>query len=214
MLSLAEKLILLRIDEQKGIVKLPITTPFQYALIGATLIELILNNKVHIGEEYLEITDYTTTGNGILDEALQIIKQSKKKGDIIYWIAKLNNKFKNITDKILQKFIDEGVLEKLEHKFLWIIPAYSYLINNTRQEKFFKAHMRNEVINAGTLELNTIALFRLANVCDLVDDIFSYDEQKKAQIRIKQSLIDGKYEKTLTSVIAGIKIAIIAETYI
>ena len=74
MLNLMEELLLLALDDKKGKVLLSSSTELPYALRGAVLLELVNAKKIDIVNKKVVLIDSTMTGNPILNNALELIK--------------------------------------------------------------------------------------------------------------------------------------------
>ncbi len=105
MLSFAEELLLLALDDEKGVII--DKTSVKYGLIGAILMDLALRNKIDADLENLMVVDTSPTGDAILDEVLTKIAQSSTDKAVRYWIVNLSYDSRAIEERLLNRLIQK-----------------------------------------------------------------------------------------------------------
>ena len=97
MFSLAEELLLLVMDEDNGeATSIPART-LGYALAGATLLELALQDRIDTSLETLEVTDPTPLNDNLLDPILSDIVEVSNDGyrNPEFWVRRVAERSRN-----------------------------------------------------------------------------------------------------------------------
>ncbi|MFQ5822601.1 MAG: GPP34 family phosphoprotein [bacterium] len=210
MISLAEELLLLSWHDEKGTVLSSASMSLQYGLSGAVLMELSLMGRLHIDKKNLVVVDATPTGDDILDEALTIIKHSKRKRNAQYWVSKLSREIKNLKERLLNRLIHKGILKKEEHRILWVFPSQRYPTEDAKVEQEVRDGIRAIILDGKTPEPRMAVLISLVNACNLVGEIFSREERKVARKRVKEIAKSNLIGMAVSDTVAGIQVAISA----
>jgi Golgi phosphoprotein 3 len=108
-LNLIDQLTLLALDDKKGSI-IPDSISFSYAIAGAVILELALEEKVDISHELVRTKDRTKTGDTILDTYFELIQQSKKERKIKSWVDRIGNKAEQIKKDTIEKLIVKRIL--------------------------------------------------------------------------------------------------------
>lgn len=208
MLTLPEKLMLLALDDEKGTVVFSASTALPYGLAGSLLIELQLNGKINLSNGKVEVVDETGTGDELLDQAINLIKSSKKKKDVKYWVQKVQSGIKDLEPIIVEGLISKGILRSEKHKILWVFPTERFPLSNVSSEQ----EIRNRIFQVVMLKNNPsdedIALLSLVNACDLYHEVFAKEHRKTAKKRVKEIISEEKVGQAVSSVVAEIIVAV------
>jgi len=212
MLSFAEELILLSLDDKKGTF-LPLSLmSFESALAGAILMELALENKIDTDLEHLILIDDTETGDPVYDDIIQMIKQYPDSKNALYWVKEIRNKYSNLREVLTQRLVNNGILEEKKKKILGLFPQTRYPILNDTEELTVKNRIRKIVLSDEIPEPRDIVIISLIKSCGLVEQIFSAQEIKKASERIyqisKMDLIGQSVSKAINELQAMINSAV------
>ena len=199
---------LLALHDKKGTVLSSASISLPYGLPAAVLMELTLSSRLAINNKKLVIIDTTPTGDDILDEALIKIKQSKRKKGPKHWVSKLG--IKDLRARLLNRLVDRGILRGEQYKILWIIPSQCYKTKDANMKQKVTERIRTAVFGRSTSDPRTLVLISLVNACGLIDKIFSREERKDAQKRIKELVKSDLIGKAVSDTVAGIQAAIIA----
>ena len=206
MLSLAEELLLLALDDEKGVII--DRTPIKYGFIGAILMDLALTKKIDTDLENLMVINTSPTEDDILNDILAKITQSPTVKTVAYWIITLSQHSRNIEEKLLDRLIQKGILRKEEHKILWVFAHRRYPIQDDREEKEVKTRVREVVLSDMIPDPRDIVLISLIKTCYLVDEIFSREEIDNVQKRIEQIARMDLIGQTLSRIVDSITQAI------
>jgi hypothetical protein len=209
MTTIAEELLLLALDDDKGTVSLNQSTSLPLGLAGALLAELALRDRVHVEGKHLLVHDPAPTDDPLLDEALTTIAGSKKPHDAKHWVSKLSGKLK---ERLIKRLVERGVLREEECKILWVIPSSRYPAMQTSDEAAARERLRAVVLPSAEPDPRTVALLGLVKACDLEKKVFQGDEWKRAKPRVKELLEGELYGKAVGDAVAAATAAVIAST--
>ncbi len=207
MLNLLEELLLLALDDEKGKIISSSSTALPYGLTGAILLEFSLAGKILVENKKLIVTDNSSTGNEILDEALNIIENAPKNKSVKYWVSKLNRKMKSLKKDILSQLIEKKILVETENKILWVIPTKRYPTNNPEPENQVRKSVKAIVLGSQIGDERIKLLISLIHSCNLIKEIFSKDERKVAKKRIKEIVKSEKVGKAVSDTVNEVVMA-------
>jgi golgi phosphoprotein 3 len=212
MLSFAEELILLSLDDKKGNFLAMSLMSFESALAGAILMELALTNKIDTDLEHLILVNDSPTGDPIYDEIIEMIKQYPNDKNALYWVKEIRNRFSNLREVITLRLVKRGILEEKTKKILGLFPQKRYPVLNDSEEVTVRNRIRKIVLSDEIPEPRDIVIISLIKSCGLVDQIFSAQEIKKASERIyqisKMDLIGQSVSKAINELQAMINSAV------
>lgn len=183
-LSLPDQLTLLAIDDEKGNF-IADSTSFSYAIAGAVILELALEERIDISHEMVQVKDRTKTGDAILDLYLDLMINSKKERKIKSWVERVGNKAEQIKKDTISKLIAHQILEKKEEKILWVFSVNKYPAQDSRPENRLRSRLYDIIVNAHKPELMEIMLLNLIESCSLGKEVFGKDYVKLFKKRIK-----------------------------
>jgi hypothetical protein len=173
------------------------------------LLELTLADRVTFEDSKIVLDDATPTGDDILDEGLERIKQSKKNRKPSYWVNKLSG-IKKIKERLLDRLVHKGILRREEHRILRVIPSKRYPTVHGGPEKKLRDSIRAAILDGIEPEERTGILISLVSACSLVNEIFEKAERKAAQKRIKEIAKGEPIGKAVSETVAAVEIAVIA----
>lgn len=212
MRTLAEDLLLLALDDDKGTVSWQRSTAVPYGLGGALLTDLAALGRVDTVDKKIVVTDPSPTGDELLDEALQTIQASKKPRDAKHWVGKLGGR-KGLKEQLARRLVERGILREEEHKFLWVFDSPRFPTSDPGPEASLRGQIRDVVIAGVEPDTRMLLLLSLINATDLTDAIFEKDERKQAKRRIKELVEGEQFGKAVGSAVSdATTAAIVAAT--
>ena len=188
MLSFAEEIYLLALDDVTGKIVIPSKDiVLNNVLIGAVLAELAFLDKLDNDQEKIFILNTDPTGNPLLDDILKAISAGTTKELTIYHALKLLiPKAKDIENDVLENLIKKGILKQVDEKILWIFPRRRYPIINNVEIKDVETRIREIVLSDIIPSPRDAVLFSLVNTCDLFSEILSPRELRRCEDRIEK----------------------------
>jgi hypothetical protein len=186
MLTFAEEILLIALDDQAGVIKELPTLSLPYALSGAVLMDLALRNKIDTDLKTLTVVDPAPTGDPILDPSLAKIAASTEVKKIEFWLETIANDANQIKAATMEGLIAKKILRKEEHRMLWVFASRRYPVIDNREEKEVKARLREVLLTDALPEPRDIVLISLLHACHLLKEVLSEQELVQAHARIEQ----------------------------
>jgi golgi phosphoprotein 3 len=186
LLTFAEEILLLFLDDETGKFENMYYEEFKYALAGAVLMDLALRSKIDTDLEKLTIVDPTPTGEEILDKFLSIISESEVEKSTFYWVSEIAKSGAEIRDKALDSLVKRGILRVEEKKVLWVIGVRRYPTVDDTQEKEVRRRLTGLLNSDDIPSPHDVVLVSLADTFELFPQIVGKYEAKKLAPRIKQ----------------------------
>lgn len=188
MLSFAEEIYLLALDEERGKIMPDAQNPvLGTAIIGAVLTELYFLGKISTDEEHLYIHDTTPTKKLILNDVLKILQESHKKSARTEQVLlALMSHSKRLEKLILSQLIQKGILKEVDKKILWIFPDRRYPLINDKEIINIETRIRRLVLSNDQAAPKDAALISLLQASKLFTKILSEDEYNYYRERILQ----------------------------
>lgn len=137
-LTLMEEVLLMGIKDKEGYLSFW-NDSISYALRGCILLELAFRGKIRVvndparrrfelGERLIEVVDDKKTGETLLDEALNLMKNDPNNLSITNWIdllsgetwnlMKINYQLKQVRERLAKGLVDKGILRTERKNFL------------------------------------------------------------------------------------------------
>lgn len=185
MITFAEELLLLALNDQKGtFIEMP-TMSLEYGLVGAILMELALKNKIDTDTKHLFLVDGSPTGDAVFDKVLDLIKQEPDNKKALFWVKKIANELTNLQAVLLDRLISKKILTKKKHKILWVFCKRCYPVIDNKEEKEVKTRIRDLVLNQEIPAPRDVVLISLIDSCNLTKELFDKSELEEAEPRMK-----------------------------
>src|SRR5690625_1378334 len=106
---IAEDMLLLSLNDEKGSIFTSASIALPYGLAGSLLVKLTMMNRITMQKKKIIANDETDVEDEILNEAFLIIKQSKKTRDAKYWVNHLNRKMNKLQERIFERLVNQHV---------------------------------------------------------------------------------------------------------
>ncbi|CCF58153.1 hypothetical protein KAFR_0D05060 [Kazachstania africana CBS 2517] len=175
-LTLMEEVLLMGLRDREGYLSFW-NDNISYALRGCILIELALRNKIRIlddsarkrfdvSERLVEVIDGSKTGEVLLDEALQLMKNDEPL-TIANWIdllsgetwnlLKINYQLKQVRERLAKGLVDKGVL-RTEMKNFFLFDMATHPVTDTSCKEAIKRRILSALVSRN-MELNYNSYF-------------------------------------------------------
>ena len=206
-LNLLDQLTLLALDDEKGVF-IPDSTTFSYAIAGAVMLELALEEMLTFNSDRVSVKNTKDTGDIILDRFVEIIRRSEKIRTARHWIEKFGHKSDEIKKDTLAKLIKDGILEKREEKILWVFQVDKYPTFNPKPENQLRKRLHDIVINGQKPNLKEVMLLNLVESCNLEKEVFGKENARTFKKEIKKIKQDdhlaGVVQQSIREICDGI----------
>ena len=186
MLSFAEEIMLLLLEDEEGrFIHVP-ELSMRCVLSGAVLLELALKNKIDTDLEKLEVIDPEPLGDGLLDPVLKEIVESGKKGDARYWVDRIARNADGIRERALRRLCEKGVLESKDDKFLWVFRSRRYPIKDGNVDREVRHKIISILYSDDIPDPEDIVMVLLVDACGIFKHLLSEREHRRFRDRIRQ----------------------------
>lgn len=186
MLTFAEEILLLALDDQKGTIKPLPAQAMKFALAGALLMELAMLDRIDTDLHTLKVVSTAATGDDLLDETLKLVQSSPSEQNTPYWLNELAWQRQDLQERVLRQLVDKGVLKVEDRKILWVFALRRYPMMDGREVKEVRARLRDVVSSDDIPDPRDAVLVGLVNACQLFDQIFTEDELARLRPRIEK----------------------------
>jgi hypothetical protein len=208
---LHEELFLLALNDLKGRIYQSVEPQILYGLSGAILSELVLAGKIGVDEKkHLVSFDSTPPGNGLLDEALQLIVDKHRPRKISYWVKNLVEEMKKLQSRVGKSLVEKRILTREEKRFLWVIPYEEYPQIDASAKYWIKQKLRTLVLTQAEGKSHDVALLGLVRASKLLEFVFTTDELKIARKKIDRLTIADEIGNGVRETIEAIEAAALA----
>ena len=112
MLRFAEELLVLVVDGggSGDAISVP-DRVLRYALTGAALLDLALENRIDTDTQSLHLTDATPVGDDLLDPILEEIAEGPDAQSLEYWVRRIAQGADELRAVALERLVEQGILE-------------------------------------------------------------------------------------------------------
>ena len=188
MLRFAEELILLLMnDERGGLVALPGRT-MDYALAGAVLMDLSLENRIDSDLEKLFLIDSTPLGDDLLDPTLAEIAAAEQTHGTQYWVQRIAERGEALLEQALARLCERGILEPAAGNLFFLSRSVAHARRYPTKELEAKQEVRLRIMQVlfsrDIPDPQDSVLIGLAEVCGVFKMLLSKAELEKVQERI------------------------------
>lgn len=183
-LSLAEEVLLVALDEEKGTTSSWVSV--DPALAGGILVDLLAAGALIEAGDRLELApDADTPQESLQAETLTAIRAKGKAEKPKYWVDKLPKELKPIKGRVAEALVARGVLSEARHKALGLIPSTRYPEADPGPEREVRDRLSAALVHGIEPEPRTARLIALLNAVDLVKVVVEKEERKAAKARAK-----------------------------
>ncbi|MFO7727838.1 MAG: GPP34 family phosphoprotein [Desulfonatronovibrio sp.] len=186
MLTFAEEILLLTLDDKKGAFRPISQEAIRIALAGALLMELALEERIDTDLKSLMVISTEPTGEPLMDEILLRLKKSDSQHPVSYWLNEIAWHMGKLREQVLQSLIKKGVLKIEDRKILWVFARRCYPLIDDREVKEVRLRLRELVFNQDIPDPREAVLIGLLYACNMVDTLFTEQELPEVMPRLTQ----------------------------
>ena len=157
----------------------------RYALGGAVLMDLALENRIDTDARRLFLIDSTPVRDRLLDPMLAEIARADESHDALYWVEHATRHADEIREAALERLVETGVLRLHDDRFLWIFGTRRYSLLDSDVERELKSQIRMVLSSDVIPDPREIVIVTLADGCGLVEPLLSAGETDRAASRIE-----------------------------
>ncbi|MGG5820975.1 GOLPH3/VPS74 family protein [Falsiroseomonas sp. HW251] len=203
-LSMSEELLLLMLDDERGVLREGAGLAGDYALSGALLAELALAGRIDSDPAKVWVANPAPTGDELQDEVLARIAADAFEHDTRYWIETLGTDADGFRDTLLKGLVAKGVLRAESGRFLWVFAERRYPAVSGKEEREVKARVLGVLFDDEIPDPRDSLLIGLCRAAGLFALILAPAELERVQPRIEQVSNLEELNRSLTDAIREI----------
>ena len=206
-LRFAEEIILLLLRDEDGrFIQIP-TWSMDYAIAGAALMDLAMENRIDTDLENLILIDSSPVGDDILDPILAEVAAGGN-SDTRYWVEQVSRRGAEIREKALDRLVERGILEREDDRFLWVFRSRRYPTLDGDAEREVKLRILNVLFSDEIPDPRDQMIICLADACGIFPRILSRQEHARASERIAQVSRLDLIGQTMSQAIHDIQVSV------
>lgn len=179
-LTLAEQLLLLALDDDKGHLTVD-DTRLHYALSAALLLSLALAGRLNLVSKKIRVVSDAPVGDIHQNQLLQKITGEKQVKPLKSWLQ-LYSDHHDIRKDVTEGLVEKGVLTRTEKKVLWVFRIIRYPTQNIAPEKNLRQHLNAVINREATPTPGDIMLLSLIQVAGLRKEVFGKEKQVEEEV--------------------------------
>jgi Golgi phosphoprotein 3 (GPP34) len=187
-ISLAEELTLLAVEDDGRIAYTAGSPNFAMALVGACLVDLNTAGRIDIDLDQLRVISNEPLGIGPQDLVLSLVADGTKQS-AERWILELQTRAPDLVRLALESLKNRGILHITEKRFLWALRSRRYPIDDGKEQKEAKLRILGALLSDDLPTSHDSILIGLAVAGGLLEAFLSRAEIARLAERI--SLIGG-----------------------
>ena len=207
MLRFVEEIILLLLRDDDGrFIQIP-TWSMDYAIAGAVLMDLAMENRIDTDLESLILIDAAPTGDDILDPVLSEIAGGGSH-DTRHWVEQVSRSASSIRDRALERLVEKGILESQDDRFLWVFRSRRYPSVDGTVEREVKLRILSVLFSDEIPDPRDQMIICLADACGIFPRMLSRQEHANAADRIAQVSRLDLIGQTMSQAIHDIQVSV------
>ena len=199
-LPIPEEMLMLAIDDSKGVVSASMKSMVRFGLAGAFLAELVMANKIQMAEGRLTMASTEPTGDALCDDILAMITSDNKPHKLGRWIQAIGSKL--TIKQVALRLVERKVIVIEKKQYDWVIPYPAFPQVQASAKYLLKQHLRGTVLAGETASPADIVLLSLLKGCDLLCLVFTQDERKSADKKVDGLVQDEVFGAAVAKLLA------------
>jgi hypothetical protein len=214
-LTLAEELLLVALDDEKGADTANWGSGVEAGLAGALLLELATAGCVVHERGKLVPSDCAPPADPLAAETLAALRDDKPR-DAKAWIGRIPKALKPLRARVAERLVERGILEEQRRRRLGLFESVRYPERDPEPERRLRAAVVDVLVVGREPTQHEAMLIALLNAYDLVKRVVPRDDRRAAGKRAKQiadgDVIGDAVARTLRDVQAATMAAVTAAT--
>ncbi len=208
MLTLAEELFLLTLNEKKNSIAVSSAKALPAAMVSAMLIDFFLEGRIQmVDNDKVSLVDGDSSESDYFNHLLEKIGKAKKPKKLSHWIEAFSSKPKKLEKSLVKSLIEKKVLKEKKKKLLWVTPFIDYSQADASAKFSRKRHLRAVILAGEKADLRSAILLSLLRAYELMNFIFTDDEISYARNRIEAIIRDPSLDATVHEITDKVSIA-------
>ena len=189
MMTFAEELLLLLLDEKSGYFAPVPEWRMACSLAGGVLMDLSLQDRIDSDLETIKLVSDVPTGDAILDPALGEIAAEKEQHSPQFWVERIAGRADTISDIAFDRLVDHGILD-FDSGGYWSLSSkvtrtgrYPLVDGSPGEE--VKGRIARILLTDEIPDPRDVAIIGLLNSCDGVPTLLEAEELELAEQRVE-----------------------------
>jgi hypothetical protein len=189
-LTLAEELLLVALDDEKGADTANWSSGVEAGLAGALLLELAAAGCVAYEDGKVVPVSCAPPADPLAAETLDAIRADDRRRDAKAWIGRIPKALEPLRTRVAGRLVDRGILEERRHRRLGLFEATRYPERDPEPERRLRDALTDVLVAGREPTAHEAMLIALLSAYDLVKRVVPRDDRRAAGKRAKQ-LADG-----------------------
>jgi hypothetical protein len=208
-LTLAEQLLLIQLDDEKG------GDTSQWGgdpgLAGALLLDLARAGDLEVGEGGDLRVGAQPPSRAVLADAHRAIAEGKPR-DAKGWVSRLQKDLKPIKERVADDLVAQGVLDERRRKLLGFFPQTRFPQRDPEPERALRARLREVLVTGREPTEEEAMLVALMLPFGLVEKAVEKPERKEAKRRAEAIADGGLAGKAVADTVKDVQTAVMVAT--
>ena len=210
-LSICDQIVLLGLGED-GVLDRPYDSRLDYAIAGASLLDLSFQNRIDTDPSRLFIISADPTGDPLLDSVLHQINSGSPNQPISYWITEIARYALVLRQQIIEDLADRNIIHREAGRRLMVLKTEKFPPTDPQVVRDVERKLIDTLLSDGIPEPDTVALIGLARASRLIELLLPRDQLERVEPRLEQlarmDLIGMSVNRTLDEIQAAVALAV------
>ena len=187
MLTIAEEILLLVLDEETGKVqaRMPVHS-LRNAVSGALLMELALHDRIDTDLQQFFVISPEPLGEPVLDRTLARIVAEGGNRPTSHWVGVFAEDYDSLQPQLLDRLVERGILARREGRLLWVFGSRRYPVVEGRPLRDIKRRIMEVLLSDIVPDPRDVVIICLADACALWHSLIHPRELAGMEPRIAQ----------------------------
>ena len=182
-LTLAEQLLLLALDDEKGVDTTGFGAELDTGLAGAVLLDLAAAGCVHEDRGRLVAVDCSPPDGPLAADALAAIRVSSERWSAKDWVSRAPRELERLRERVAEGLVSRGILEEQRKRRFGLVRATRYPVRNPEPERGLRAALAQVLLGEREPERREAMLIALLPPYDLVEELVPKGRRREATER-------------------------------
>ena len=215
-MTLAEELLLVALDDEKGADTANWGGGVEAGLAGALLLELVAGGCLDSVDGTLVPADCDPPGDPLAAAALEVVRRDEKRRSAEAWVGRLPRELKPLRARVADGLVERGILEEERRRRLGVFESIRYPERDPEPENRLRTALTDVLATGREPTAHEAMLISLLHAYDLIKRVVPKDDRRAARRRAKEiasdEAIGAAVGSTVRDVQAATTAAIVAAT--
>jgi hypothetical protein len=209
-LSLAEGLLLVALDDEKGADTSNRGGGVEAGLAGALLLDLAAAGCLAHEAGKLVAGACEAPGDPLAAAALDVVRADDRRRDAKAWVRRLPRALAPLRARVARPLVERGVLEEERHRRLGLFETTRYPERDPEPERRLRAELTEVLLAGRAPSAQEAMLVALLDAYDLVKRVVPREDRRAARRRAKEVAEGDAIAAAVGSVLGEVQAATIA----